>query len=97
MKHKDTTESEAIKELHGIRQRGAIIPQKIAEAIDMAIKALKKQIPIEPYIEGDGYADGYLVYDTWICPNCDTYYEIGYDDYDYCPCCGQHIDKIKLN
>ena len=39
------TESEAIKELHGIRPRGGIIPQKRAEAIDMAINALEKQIP----------------------------------------------------
>lgn len=97
MENKNMTESEAIKELHEIRSVCTIIPQKRAEAIDIAIDALKKQIPIEPYIEGDGYADGYLVYDTWVCPNCETHYEINYDDYDYCPHCGQHIDKIKLN
>ena len=39
------TESEAIKELHEIRPRGGIIPQKRVEAIDMAINALEKQIP----------------------------------------------------
>ena len=39
------TESEAIKELHEIRPRGGIIPQKRSEAIDMAINALEKQIP----------------------------------------------------
>ena len=39
------TEGEAIKELHEIRPRGGIIPQKRAEAIDMAINALEKQIP----------------------------------------------------
>ena len=38
------TESEAIKELHAIRPRGGIIPQKKAEALDVAIKALEKQI-----------------------------------------------------
>ena len=38
------TESEAIKELHEIRPRGGIIPQKRAEAIDMAINALEKQM-----------------------------------------------------
>lgn len=53
MKHKNMEESEAIKELHEIRPIGGIIPQKRAEAIDAAIDALKKQIPIEPYIEGD--------------------------------------------
>lgn len=36
------TEIEAIKELHGIRPRGGIIPQKRAEAIDVAIKALEE-------------------------------------------------------
>ena len=35
-------ESEAIKELHSIRPRGGIIPQKRAEAIDTAIKALEE-------------------------------------------------------
>ena len=38
------TESEAIKELHEIRPRGGIIPQKRAEAIDVAIDALEKQM-----------------------------------------------------
>lgn len=56
-------------------------------------EAREKQIPKTPCIEGDGYADGHLVYDTWICPNCEAYYEIDYDDYDYCPKCGQRIDK----
>ena len=63
----------------------------------MAINALKKQIPIKPCIEGDGYADGHLVYDTWICPNCEKHYEIDYDDYEYCPNCGQHIDRSEQN
>lgn len=36
------TESEAIKELHGIRPRGGIIPQKRAKALDAAIQALEE-------------------------------------------------------
>lgn len=36
------TESGAIKELHKIRPRGGIIPQKRAEALDVAIQALEK-------------------------------------------------------
>lgn len=91
---KNMTESEAIKHLEINRPYAY---SKLRESIDIAIDAVKKQIPIEPYIEGDGYADGYLVYDTWVCPNCETHYEIDYDDYDYCPHCGQHIDKNKLN
>lgn len=87
------TENEAIKELHGIRPRGGIIPQKRAEALDVAIQALEKQIPKKPTYEGDGYApDGTLVYDTWICPRCGKRYEVDYDDYTYCPNCGQKID-----
>ena len=45
------TESEAIKELHEIRPRGGIIPQKRAEAIDMAINALEKQKKIKEAFE----------------------------------------------
>lgn len=36
------TVSETIKELHKIRPRGGIIPQKRAEALDMAIQALEE-------------------------------------------------------
>lgn len=36
------TENEAIKELHNIRPRGGIIPQKRAEALDVAIQALEE-------------------------------------------------------
>ena len=56
-------------------------------------EAKEKQIAKKPNIEGDGYADGHLVYDTWVCPNCEKHYEVDYDDYDYCPNCGQKIDK----
>ena len=63
---------------------------------DMAIEALEKQIPEIPDYEGDGYADGELVYDTWICPRCGRHYEIDYDHYVYCPECGQLIDWSTL-
>ena len=62
------------------------------EPLRMAIEALEKQVPKEPDYEGDGYWDGELVYDTWICPNCGKDYEVGYDNYKYCPECGQAID-----
>lgn len=67
------------------------------EEMDIAIKALNKQISKKPNIEGDGYADGQLVYDTWICPCCEKRYEIDYDSYDYCPNCGQHIDRSDIS
>lgn len=38
------TKSEAIKELRNIRPKGGIIPQKRAEAIDIAIEVLEKEI-----------------------------------------------------
>lgn len=62
------------------------------EAGRIAIEALKKQIPKTPDFIADGYADGELVYDTWVCPNCEQHYEIEYEKYDYCPNCGQYID-----
>lgn len=85
-------ESEAIKEL----QENIDLPfgsNVSKEAAKMAIQALEKQIPKKPTYEGDGYApDGTFIYDTWICPCCDKRYEVDYDDYDYCPNCGQKID-----
>ena len=45
------TENEAIKELHKIRPIGGIIPQKRAEAIDMAINALENQEKIKEAFE----------------------------------------------
>ena len=54
--------------------------------------AVEKQKAKKPDFEGDGYADGHLVYDTWICPCCGKHYEVDYDDYDFCPNCGQRLD-----
>ena len=88
------TESDAIKELHEIRPRGGIIPQKRAEAIDVAINALEKQIPKKPEYEADGYADGELVYDYAKCPICGHDFEYGINDWgcEYCSDCGQKLD-----
>ena len=90
------TESEAVKEfkerLELIEKcyRGEVEDYK--QALELGVKALEKQIPKKPVYEGDGYSDGHLVYDTWICPLCEKRYEVDYDDYDYCPDCGQKID-----
>lgn len=67
------------------------------ECHEIAIKALEKQIPKKPEYIADGYADGELVYDTWVCPSCEKHYEVDYDDYDFCPNCGQAIDRRKEN
>lgn len=56
-------------------------------------EAVEKQKAKKPNYEGDGYApDGTFVYDEWECPNCGKKFEVDYDDYDYCPKCGQAID-----
>lgn len=93
------TDSEAIEELkYDCNELGKAIPCDTSwgcsfeNAYEMAINALEKQIPKKPIYEGDGYSDGHLVYDTWICPLCEKRYEADYDDYDYCPNCGQKID-----
>lgn len=55
-------------------------------------EAAEKQKKKTPVYEGDGYTDGYMVYDTWVCTNCGTKYEVDYDDFDFCPKCGQAIN-----
>lgn len=84
-----------------IHKRGAykspIIPKEQIDMIEgyynLTIEALEKQLPKKPNFEGDGYApNGTFVYDTWICPSCEGYYEVDYDDYVYCPQCGQKLD-----
>ena len=67
------------------------------ENVKITIDALEKQTPKRPNLEGDGYdTNGNLVYDTWICPNCEKHYEVDYDNYDYCPNCGQKIDWNEI-
>lgn len=53
--------------------------------------AVEKQKAQTPDFEGDGYSDGHIVYDTWICPGCGEHYEVEYDKYEYCPNCGQKL------
>ncbi len=57
------------------------------------LEAREKQMAKKPDYEGDGYADGRLVYDTWICPCCGRHYEVDCDDYSFCPNCGQKLDR----
>ena len=46
--------------------------------------------------EGDGYADGALVYDVWDCSECGYCIDDGTDNPDclpkYCPNCGAKMD-----
>lgn len=76
----------AIKALEEVQQYRAIgTPEECRAAVE-------KQTAKRPDYEGDGYADGHLVYDTWICPCCGKHYEVDYDEYDFCPDCGQKLD-----
>ena len=75
----------AISDLKEIQQYRAI------GTVEECREAVERQKPKKPDYEGDGYADGHLVYDTWICPNCGKNYEVDYDDYKFCPNCGQAI------
>lgn len=78
------TAIEALEEVEQYRALGTVEELK---------EAKEKQIPKKPDFEGDGYdCSGNLVYDTWICPNCEADYEVDYEEYECCPKCGQAID-----
>ena len=89
------TESEAIKELHGIRPRGGIIPQKRAEGIDVAINALEKQIPKKPR-KTDSYRGVLKRVYAYVCPTCGNVclekYMNERQNIMFCWDCGQKLD-----
>lgn len=77
---------EGIKALEEIQQyRGIGTVEECKESVE-------RRTSTKPIYESDGDADGCPVYDTWICPNCETRYGVDYDDYKYCPECGQAIN-----
>ena len=53
-----------------------------------------EQEPKVVLYSGDGYADGYMVYDMAECPNCGYEYENGDKDWglSFCPSCGQKLN-----
>lgn len=66
---------------------------KVNEACDMAMDALKKQIPVKPVKSKDPrYGMGY-VYHDWVCPSCGKFlaYEPEESGCHHCKC-GQAID-----
>ena len=94
------TENEAIKNIKDILDECTESEEAVCYVTDvnapdlkMAIKALEKQIPKKPTYEGAGYAPaGKFIWGEWICTCCGRRYEVDYDDYDYCPDCGQKLD-----
>ena len=66
---------------------------KLSEAFDMAVDAMKKQIPVKPVKSKDPrYGMGY-VYHDWVCPSCGKFlaYEPEESGCHHCKC-GQAID-----
>lgn len=93
-KYTDDTLSPVIDEAHRMAITAIEEVQQYWEigTVEECREAVEKQKAKKPNLEGDGYADGHMVYDTWICPCCGISYEVDYDDYKYCPDCGQRID-----
>ena len=58
---------------------------------------LVEQEPKQVELEGDGYADGELVYDYGRCPSCGWHFEDGDKDWKepYCCHCGQKLRWFK--
>lgn len=80
MTHKEALE--ILQEEHDYCQE----PFYVIAALQMAIKALEKQIPKKPFnIEGD-YTASY-----GNCPNCENIV-CDNEDYKYCNECGQSLD-----
>ena len=75
---------EQARDIIGMCAQVARTPSDLKEILEL-------HTPKHAIYEGDGYADGEMVYDTWICPKCGAKYEVDYDDYDFCPDCGQMI------
>jgi rubrerythrin len=63
------------------------------DACKGAIELLEQEPKTVLYI-GDGYADGYMVYDMAECPNCGYEYEDSDKDWGlpFCPNCGQNLN-----
>lgn len=72
----------------------SITTDDIFECREICHKALEKQIPQKPNLQGDGYADGELVYDYAECPvcGCDFEEESNCWGCKFCPDCGQALD-----
>lgn len=69
------------------------VPEKRLKEVELLQQLVDKETPEDvEYISTVGDSDGYPVYDTAICPNCDREFEVEWEEhYDYCPSCGQKL------
>ena len=105
------TENKAIEELHRIRPYGGIIPQRRAEALDVAIKALEE---VQQYrqigtveecraaVEKQTAAKPLVGMDAdgndyAICRECSAILSDGEWFAQYCPDCGKKVDWSDEN
>lgn len=98
------TQQEAIKNIDDILDSPYLCDESIdyqlttddIECLEMAKKAIEKQIPKKPYYEGDGYDEnGNMIYDCAECPVCgNDNFEYGINNWgcEFCPDCGQALD-----
>lgn len=89
------TIEQAVKIIRGLFNKQGIdaLAREELSALTLAIKALEQEQKTVLY-SGDGYADGYMVYDMAECPNCGYEYEEGDKDWGllFCPNCGQSLN-----
>ena len=92
------TEQDALSYFQNLPNRIPLkfLTEREKESYDKAFRIVRSALDIRtarmPVYQSDGYSpDGVLVYDEWRCPNCDNIFEVDYDEYDFCPNCGQKI------
>lgn len=70
--------------------------KNLQSILDMPAADVAEVVHGEWQGEGDGYADGALVYDVWNCSNCGYCIDDGTDDPErlpkYCPNCWAKMD-----
>jgi len=67
--------------------------EQLAEWLKELKQYKEKDTPKPVIYSGDGYADGYLVYDYAKCPNCGREFEEDRDEWEmpFCSSCGQAL------
>lgn len=85
--HAVSTE-EAIEEFNCLKKTRNFIPRN--DTLDIAIKALEKQIPMKPQVINTERIRLYNIWD-WSCGNCGSFHR-NPTATNYCNECGQKVD-----